>query len=227
MRRVILAIMATGLATGLAACGAPPQVPTASTHGHLGVTIPATVTAHPATPRVSATTPASTPALASPTPTATAQPSHAPSSGGGGARPTPASATPKPTPASTPVLTPKPTPVPTPTPAPGPVQSGPLPTLAWDVNGSVVSGTSFSQTFTYPDGAYTTGPVITTSWGNYSICVTSTVKTETDLGGGDITWGVGQTYEACGPNQSFRAPTSNGQNIVSEIVTATLSWYPQ
>lgn len=222
MRGILVAIMTAGLATGVAACGVPPKAPPPLSVRPVTTNLPR-VTAHFATPTPSPReTATSVPALARPKPTATAQPSHSASNSGGGAQPAPAS----PRSQSTPVATPVPTPVPTPTPAPGPVQSGPLPTLAWDVNGSVVSGTSFSETFTYPDGAYTTGPVITTSWGNYSLCVTSTVKTKTDLGGSFV-WGVGQTSEACGPNQSFQAPTSSGQNIVSEIVTATLSWYPQ
>lgn len=231
MSPVRLGIIAAGLAIGLSACGGPVHPPLARTPGHVGETVLFDATAHPAKPRPTAPiaaahspTPSATPA--SPTPTRTESPSWPTSSGGAGAGAAPAATAPRPTPAPTraPASTP---PTPEPTPAAGPIDSGPLPTLNWDVNGSLVSGTSFAQTFTYPAGGYTTGPTITTRWGNYSICATSTVQTATTLGGGAITWGSVETYSACGPNQSFQAISLSGDHITSEVITVTLSWYPQ
>ncbi len=98
------------------------------------------------------------------------------------------------------MATPRPTPVPTPT---GPIQSGPLPALTWaavNQGGApiVSSGTSFSASCTYPPGTYTTGPTVSTSWGNYSLCATETETAVT----GNTTFTF--TYETCGVDQSWQ-----------------------
>lgn len=231
MSRVWLVITAAGLAIGLSACGGTAHPPLTRTPRHEGETVLFDATAHPAKPRPTALageahspTPSATPA--SPKHTRTSSPSRPTSNGGAGAGTAPVAATPRPTPVPTRAPA-SPPPTPKPTPATGPIDSGPLPTLTWDVNGSLVSGTSFAQTFTYPAGGYTTGPTITTRWGNYSMCATSTVKTTVAMGGGTISWGTSETYSACGTNQSFQAVSLNGDNITSEVITVTLSWYPQ